>query len=158
MSGEIVGSTNTKNHAPLVERSKREYEVILVVNPGKTESGVALGVVNPDGSCQFVTGRERWDFLKLHLPVVDIFVGCYWNAVEEATAIEMAQTAKKAGCASYVQHATFEGIQAVLPTRPERAGRVMTTFLSVRGIDAKRYGRYSRRQFKYILPRLGARI
>ena len=157
MSDSPVGDTPTRTHAPFLERSRREYETVLVVYPGST-LGVALAVLNPDGSCQYVAGRTNWKVLKPHLRKVDLFVGCYWSVVEEARAHELAEEAKKAGCITRVEHATFHGLQVKIPTQWQRAVRTLERLVRPRGFEPVYKGWFSASYFLKMDPRLGEKL
>lgn len=153
-----MGDAEAKLNQPLVKRSRREYEVIMVVDPGKTLCGVAVGAVNPDGKCSFVTGRDKWANLQRNLKYVDLFVGSYQNLVEEATAIEMVDAAQKAGCETRLIKNDVGVFTPILPTRPQRAQGILENLLHPRGITTYRDGMYRREHFEYMLPRIGEKL
>ena len=153
-----LGNPQAPARRPLVERSDRRYETILVVNAGTT-LGVALGTLNPDGECQYVSGRAVWKALEPHLKKVDLFVGCYWNATEEAIAHDLALQAREAGCETLVTHATYnEGYQVRLPNRYERASRTLERLVRPRGYVPRRMGWFSPTYFMKMAPRKGEKL
>lgn len=158
MHDSDMGDPPARTRRPLVERSDRQYETLLVVNPGANFLGVALGALNPDGECQFVSGRTRWEILEPHLSKLDLFVGCYWTDLEYAQAFELAENARKHGCETAIEHATFHGLQARVPSRVDRAERTLERLVRPRGFTTRRMGWFSASYMMKMLPRKGVKL
>lgn len=157
MHNKNMGDAATMPRSPLIERSRREYEAILVAYPG-TQLGVAFGVLNPDGSCQYVSGRTQWKIIEPHLKKIDLFVGCYQTTLEEAQAHELVLEAKKYGCTTSVEHAVFNGLQVQIPTKYQRAARTLERLVRPRGYETKRLGWFNPKYMMQMLPRLGEKL
>lgn len=160
MSDQDMGKPFAKVGEPLVERSRRDYEVIVAVNPGASYDGVSLAVVNPDGTAEYVHGRTKWKNIQHHLKKVDYFIACYWTAAEEGRCHELALDAQKLGCVVSVEHATFHGLEEQwrVPTRYERASKVIKRLLNPRGISPEFKGFYRDNQFLRFIPRFGEKL
>lgn len=158
MSSDAKRNPFAPPHKALVPRSRRDYEVILVVNPGAEVSGAALAVLNSDNSCYYVSGRTTWKELMPFLSRVDVFIGCWWNEVEKAHAESMALDAEVAGCKTYIKYAEFGQVLAGLPTRPRRAARTLQNFFHPRGIICHRQGPFKLNYFKVMAPREGTEL
>lgn len=142
----------------VVEKSRREYEVIMAVCPGEHFDGLALAVNNPDGNNEYALVKGKYETYLGYIPrYVDLIVFTYSTESEHAIAAMLAKELKGVPVKLFAYRPNEFQLRPA--TRVEKAEWALKAVTGPKGLSFhKSYRGLTVRFFDKMAPKIGSLV